>query len=162
VPQQIGMMETLNLKHHSASCQETRDQMQLLGAFGITGSSLRMSAEEVREHFALWVAEHARPFSVVHDHQVCSMFIIGFCNVMLTHLLKLQRLLHTDAQKFIPHCDTISKDIKHIYEATQANLIKEFAVSAFLAIHGMLWLKHMHLTGNNRCISHCPGLVPEQ
>jgi hypothetical protein len=45
----------------------------------------------------------------------------------------LQKLLHPDARKYLPHRDTICKDIRHIYEATQTDIIKLLEARAHLS-----------------------------
>ncbi|KAF8596437.1 hypothetical protein BDV93DRAFT_423193, partial [Ceratobasidium sp. AG-I] len=68
-----------------------------------------LTPEQVREHFALWTAESARPFCIVNDR----------------HLIQ---LLHPDARIHRPHRDTISKDVRRIYQATQTDIKKTLSV----------------------------------
>ncbi|KAF8596506.1 hypothetical protein BDV93DRAFT_514075, partial [Ceratobasidium sp. AG-I] len=49
------------------------------------------------------------------------------CNRIIERAIDLQKLLHPDARKYEPHCDTISKDIWRIYEATQGEITKMLA-----------------------------------
>ncbi|KAF8595273.1 hypothetical protein BDV93DRAFT_457158 [Ceratobasidium sp. AG-I] len=94
---------------HIRICPSSTKQTQVLGDFGITGgSTLRLTPEQVRESFALWMAESARPFCIVNDRH-------------------LQRLLHPDARTHQPHHVTISKDIQRIYRATQTDIKKVLA-----------------------------------
>ncbi|KAF8595935.1 hypothetical protein BDV93DRAFT_427381, partial [Ceratobasidium sp. AG-I] len=62
-----------------------------------------LTPEQVRENFALWTAESARPFCIVNNRY-------------------LQRLLHPDARTHQPHRVTISNDIQRIYRATQTDI----------------------------------------
>jgi hypothetical protein len=48
-------------------------------------------------------------------------------------VLQFRLLLHPDTRKLLPHRDTISQDIKRIYEATQQDIIAKLAVSKLLA-----------------------------
>jgi hypothetical protein len=64
-------METSGLKGHITHCSVSTNQVQVLGEFGITcGSAAKLTPENVREYFALWVAESACPFSIVGDSYV--------------------------------------------------------------------------------------------
>lgn len=66
----IGESYTSPLSSHTRVCANG-SQSQQLGAFGITGGNLsRLTPVMVREYFALWTAENARPFSIVNDTHV--------------------------------------------------------------------------------------------
>ncbi|KAF8593391.1 hypothetical protein BDV93DRAFT_566608 [Ceratobasidium sp. AG-I] len=101
VERPIGVSYTSSLASHSAKCGPTTQQSLTLDAFGVTGGTPQnLTPEQVREFFALWTAESARPFCI------------------------LQKLLHPDARKYQPHRDTIGKDIRRMYQATQGKIAK--------------------------------------
>ncbi|KAF8593212.1 hypothetical protein BDV93DRAFT_516739, partial [Ceratobasidium sp. AG-I] len=126
VERAIGVSYTSGLASHSGKCGPTTKQGQSLGAYGITGGHLS-TFEQVREYFALWVAESARLFCIVNDRFVESPFLASFTPKSDSQMLQLQKLLHPDARKYQPHRDTISKDIRHIYKATQGEITEMLA-----------------------------------
>ena len=126
----IGVAYTSNLSSHSAKCGPTTKQAQSLGAFGITGGApLTLKPEQVREYFALWTAESARPFCIVNDRFVEYCFWSYAYIKANLYYSQLQKLLHPDARKHMPHRDTISKDIRRIYQATQREITEMLEVS---------------------------------
>ncbi|QRV90595.1 DNA polymerase [Ceratobasidium sp. AG-Ba] len=100
VPRRIGVSETSGLLGHSNRCSGRESQATLVDDFGVTGSSAKLTKEEVREFCALWVCENARPFKILGDRY-------------------LGKILHPDARKYLPHRHTISQDIQRMYEASQ-------------------------------------------
>lgn len=61
-------METAVLHSHNSICKR-KTFGEALHEFGFTGGS-RLSEQEVRELWALWIAEHARPYVIVDDNHV--------------------------------------------------------------------------------------------
>ncbi|KAF8605765.1 hypothetical protein BDV93DRAFT_437833 [Ceratobasidium sp. AG-I] len=99
---------------HIQTCPSSTKQTQVLGDFGITGgSTAHLTPEQVRESFALWMAESARPFCIVKERHMST--------------LPCRLLLHPDAHTHQPHCVTISKYIQCIYQATQTDIKKVLA-----------------------------------
>jgi hypothetical protein len=119
-------METSNLKTHLVTCVASCKQAQLLASFGITGSSPSLSPEDVRKHVALWMAENAQSFLTVKDHHVSNCCAYSLCNLMYFQFCM---LINLEIHKHLPHHDTISQDIRHIYEATQQVIVEYLAVS---------------------------------
>jgi hypothetical protein len=156
VPRRVGVMETSNLKAHIVTCVASHKQAQLLESFGITGSSTRLSPEDVREHVALWMAENARPMQTIQDHHVSKCYMC-----FITDLISFQfrMLINPDTRKHLPHRDTISQDIRCIYEATQQDIIIYLEVSKHYSFYYCYGLNNVHLPENSWDISYCPGLV---
>lgn len=71
VRRQVGMMETAVLHSHHNTCKK-RTYGQPLHEYGFTGGS-RLSKGEVCELWAIWIAEHARPYIIVDDNHVSDM-----------------------------------------------------------------------------------------
>jgi hypothetical protein len=72
----IGTAETSTLHSHIQKCAAILQEQELLNAFGITGGSgTKMTPEEVREGFALWIATNNRAFSQVNDSYVSTTAI---------------------------------------------------------------------------------------
>jgi hypothetical protein len=66
----IGVTETSGLKGHVRTCKVGNGQ-EMLEGFGITGGHPnRLLPEQVREWFAVWMAESAQPFSQAKDRGV--------------------------------------------------------------------------------------------
>ncbi|QRV78760.1 integrase core domain protein [Ceratobasidium sp. AG-Ba] len=103
VPRRIGVSETSGLLGHFNRCPGRTNQATLVDDFGMTGSSAKLTREEVREFCALWVCENARPFQIINDRY-------------------LKKLLHPDARKYLPHRHTISQDIQRMYEGSQDSI----------------------------------------
>ncbi|KAG8732358.1 hypothetical protein FRC10_000972, partial [Ceratobasidium sp. 414] len=98
--QQTGTAETRSLALHRQICTgKSVAKLCQLGEFGVTGGTGWLT----RKYFALWVAESGCPFLITED-------------------CYLQNLLHTDAKKFKPHCNTISNDVHCLYNATQEEI----------------------------------------
>ncbi|QRV88662.1 alpha-glucosidase C [Ceratobasidium sp. AG-Ba] len=121
VPRRIGVSETSGLLGHFNRCAGRESQATLVDDFGMTGSSTKLTQEEVREFCALWVCKNARPFQIVTDRY-------------------LRKLLHPDARKHLPHRHTISQDIKRMYEASQNQIRSQLkgVVGAFHIVLDML------------------------
>ncbi|KAF8602513.1 hypothetical protein BDV93DRAFT_444019 [Ceratobasidium sp. AG-I] len=110
---------------HSGKCGPTKKQARPLGAFGITGGNpSTLTPKQVHEFFALWTAESAQPFCIVNNRF-------------------LQKLLHPDAHRHMPHRDTISKNIRRIYEATQADITAMLESSNGLDFLGIVIFRHL-------------------
>jgi hypothetical protein len=69
VGRKIGSSETSALISHTNRC-ELKHKQELLADYGITGSSGPVTTEDVREYCTLWVAESARPFTIINDRYV--------------------------------------------------------------------------------------------
>ncbi|KAG8741784.1 hypothetical protein FRC10_002419 [Ceratobasidium sp. 414] len=95
VPHHVGIMETSSLHAHTQRCLLRHSQTKDLTDFGVIGSSTWMSEEEVHEYCVLWICENARPFNIVTDKYF---------------------------RKHLPHCTTISLDVKHMYQAMQIDI----------------------------------------
>ncbi|QRV96425.1 alpha-glucosidase C [Ceratobasidium sp. AG-Ba] len=106
VPRHIGVSETSGLFGHFNRCPGCVKQPTLVDDFGVTGSSSKLTREDVREFCALWICENARPLQIVTDRY-------------------LRKILHPDARKYLPHRDTISQDIKRMYNASQTAIRSE-------------------------------------
>ncbi|CAE7147193.1 unnamed protein product [Rhizoctonia solani] len=115
IPRGIPVMETSNLANHATRCAAARKHSQDLLSLGVTSSAIRLTYEYVRELYALWFAQHARPFILVEDDYYV-------------------HLLHPDARKHMPSRATISKDVKLMYDATQQEVIKLLA-SGYMQAH---------------------------
>ncbi|KAG9096664.1 hypothetical protein FS749_008000 [Ceratobasidium sp. UAMH 11750] len=103
VPHCINVSKTSGLINHANHCITHTKQTDILDGYRITGPSATLNQEDMREFFALWVCKNARPFQI--------------CNDRFLH-----KLLDPQARKYMPHCNTISKDIKRIYKATQEEI----------------------------------------
>lgn len=68
VKRQVGVMETAALRSHTNVCKK-RTFGEPLHNFGFSGGS-RLSEQEVRETWAIWISEHARPYVIVDDNHV--------------------------------------------------------------------------------------------
>ncbi|QRV88431.1 alpha-glucosidase C [Ceratobasidium sp. AG-Ba] len=141
VPRRIGVSETSGLLGHFNRCPGRVKQPTLVDDFGVTGSSSKLTREEVRKFCALWMCENARPYQMIGDRY-------------------LGKLLHPDARKYLPHRDTISQDIKRMYDASQSairlqleNSSESGTIPAALS-HFLHCLRHWH-AGN------LPELEPE-
>lgn len=79
VQRMIGTAETSTLLAHIQKCAAILKEQELLNSFGITGgNSSKMTPEEVREGFALWIASNNRAFSQVNDSYVSTFYPISF------------------------------------------------------------------------------------
>ncbi|QRW02441.1 DNA polymerase [Ceratobasidium sp. AG-Ba] len=102
VPRDVGDGGTSGLWQHRRQCDADRGQLTLLTQHGFTDSG-ELTEQSVREFVALWVSVNARPFKIVEDYY-------------------LRKLLHPSARHFLPHRNTIPKDIRRMYAATQASI----------------------------------------
>jgi hypothetical protein len=78
IPQRYGTAETGSLTSHNNICPGPKDKSQDLDDFGYTGGANRLTREQVREYFALWMAENARPFQMVEDRFVNAHLLIRY------------------------------------------------------------------------------------
>ncbi|KAF8593880.1 hypothetical protein BDV93DRAFT_516236, partial [Ceratobasidium sp. AG-I] len=69
---------------------------------------------------------HRCPSAIKQQHQLAGFGITGGNNSRMT-AEQLQKLLHPDARLHRPHRDTISKDVRRIYLATQDDIRKSLA-----------------------------------
>ncbi|KAF8601317.1 hypothetical protein BDV93DRAFT_510226 [Ceratobasidium sp. AG-I] len=92
VNQCAGTTETGGLVSHNNICPG-QDSALPLTNFGITGGTGRMSAQQVCENIAMWMAKNTCPFQMINNRY-------------------LQKLIHPDVWRHQPHRDTISKDIR--------------------------------------------------
>lgn len=118
VRQKIGVTETTVLHSHTTTCQKRIKGVTLHG-FGFTGGT-RLSEQEVRESWALWIAHHARPYVIVSEHHVSPSYYLPYNELTLE--FKLPNLLHPDALAHKPSRKTLSADIKRLYEVTQQHI----------------------------------------
>ncbi|KAG9082047.1 hypothetical protein FS749_007151 [Ceratobasidium sp. UAMH 11750] len=107
VPRRIGVSETSGLLSHTNKCRAENKQSNLQ-EHGITGASTQLTQEDVREYFALWVAEDGQPNRIVGDRY-------------------LRKLISPQCHGYIPHRETVARDIKVIYNATQAEITARLA-----------------------------------
>lgn len=151
----IGVSETSGLIGHVRNCRGSDKQLHLDG-FGITGGHpTRYTREQVREWFALWIAESARVHSIVEDRYVGDSILHVSYDSYST--VQLHKLLHPDARAHIPHRDTVSQDVKRIYEAVQIDIIALLAVSNCTS-QVYLLSSNLNLEAS-RMLSHCAGPV---
>ncbi|KAG8732285.1 hypothetical protein FRC10_001021 [Ceratobasidium sp. 414] len=123
----IGSTETGSLRSHRDCCPGQRTPPATLAEFGVTGGTGRLTHEEVRKYVALWMAESARAFSMINDRY-------------------LVKLLHPDARAHLPSRGTISKDIQHLYETSQDDIIKLLKSSNGLDFLGLVLFRLAHIT----------------
>ncbi|QRW07691.1 DNA polymerase [Ceratobasidium sp. AG-Ba] len=145
VPRRIGVSETSGLLGHFNRCPGRTNQATLVDDFGMTGSSAKLTREEVREFCALWVCENARPFQIINDRY-------------------LKKLLHPDARKYLPHRHTISQDIQRMYEGSQDSI--GCALSNGLDFMGLVLFYQRTTQGNTltleRFVLECLSFGGEQ
>ncbi|KAG9096187.1 hypothetical protein FRC06_008947, partial [Ceratobasidium sp. 370] len=102
VPRDVGDGGTSGLWQHKHQCEADRGQSTVLTQHGFTNSG-ELTEQSVCEFVALWVSVNAHLFKIVEDHY-------------------LRKLLHPLAHHFLPHQNTIPKEIKCMYVATQASI----------------------------------------
>ncbi|KAG9075590.1 hypothetical protein FS749_012724, partial [Ceratobasidium sp. UAMH 11750] len=81
---------------------------QNLQDFGIAGSSSQLSSEDVFEYFALQVAKDRWPNHIISDQY-------------------LRKPITPQSHGYIPHHATVTRDIKIMYNMTQAEMIVQLA-----------------------------------
>ncbi|KAG9074366.1 hypothetical protein FS749_014088 [Ceratobasidium sp. UAMH 11750] len=91
-------------------CHTEQEQANLQD-FGIAGSSSQLSSEDVFvEYFALRVAKDRWPHHIISNQYLC-------------------KLITPQSHGYIPHHATVTRDIKIMYNMTQAEMIVQLAVS---------------------------------
>lgn len=145
VRRKVGVMETAVLHSHNTSCRR-RTYGEPLHEFGFTGGS-RLTEQEVRELWALWVAQHARPYIIVDDNHVSDRSTLTHSGFQLIKSHQLPKLLHPDARTHKPSRKTLSADIKRLYEVTQKSITTLLAVS-------QMNLSYSNLVLSSDCLVH--------
>lgn len=97
---QVGVMETAVLHSHNSTCKR-RAFSDLLHRFGFTGGSRLMEAG-VREAWALWVAQQARPYVIVKDDHVSNITSQYHACIKPIPCCRLPKLLHPDERTHKP------------------------------------------------------------